>query len=267
MKIISGLKMAEITWLEIRQAFKAGWPVVIPLGAECKEHGLHLPMNTDFLLAEYFAKWIKDNYPVLIAPTISYSYFPAFCDYDGSTTLSEITARNSIIEIIDVWATQMNACNAENQKKVYVFNTGISSNKPLNAAREKLKEKDILLEYFDLSMLYEHPDIKKIMQQKLGTHADEIETSMMLYIKPEIVHMEKAKPELTDHPGALTPNPDATDKAYSATGAWGDPTKATREKGEIAVNLIKNMLKKQLAELIETKSLNNSFPFKFKPFN
>lgn len=251
MQVIPGLKMAEITWLEIHQAFNAGWSVVIPLGAECKEHGFHLPMNTDFLLAEYFAKWIQDNYSVLIAPTISYSYFPAFCEYDGSTTLSELTAQNGIIEIIDVWAAQMNACNPEYQKKFYVFNTGISTNKPLNTAREKLKEKNIILEYFDLSALYKHPNIQKIMQQKLGTHADEIETSMMLYIKPEVVHMEKAKPELTDHPGVLTPDPNATDKAFSATGAWGDPTKATREKGEIAINIIKEMLKNQLTELME----------------
>lgn len=253
MKQLPGLKMADMTWIQIKAHFINGWPVIIPLGAECKEHGFHLPMNTDYLIAEYFSQWIQENYSVLIAPTISYSYFPAFTEYDGSTTVNAVTARNSIVEIIDVWATQMQASNKNHHRQFYVINTGISTNKPLNQARNQLKEKNIILEYLDLSALYEHPDIKKIMEQIVGTHADEIETSMMLYIKPEVVSLEKAKPELTNKPGVLSPDPHAIDKAFSATGAWGDPTKATRDKGVIAVNIIKEMLKKQLTELIEKR--------------
>ena len=98
------------------------------------------------------------------------------------------------------------------------------------------------------------PKTKKVTQQKVGSHADEIETSIMLFIKPEVVQMEKARPEESpDKPGPLTRDPHATDKTFSATGAWGDPTKATHAKGELAVNLIKDMLKKQLDELCEKK--------------
>ena len=42
-----GIKMAETTWPEIEQAFNNNWPIILPLGAGCKEHGHHLPMNTD----------------------------------------------------------------------------------------------------------------------------------------------------------------------------------------------------------------------------
>lgn len=46
---------------------------------------------------------------------------------------------------------------------------------------------------------------------------------------PEVVHMEKAKPEENDGPGPLTPDPHADPKKYtfSPTGAWGNPTLAT----------------------------------------
>jgi creatinine amidohydrolase len=73
-----------------------------------------------------------------------------------------------------------------------------------------------------------------VQQQKEGTHADEIETSMMLYIAPDTVRMSKAQKDVHPRrPGGLTRDPNATDKIYSPTGAWGDPTLATREKGRI----------------------------------
>ena len=72
-------------------------------------------------------------------------------------------------------------------------------------------------------------------RESAGTHADEIETSMMLYIAPESVQMKKAARDINpDQPGGLTR--DARGKGiYSPTGAWGDPTLATREKGEAVV--------------------------------
>lgn len=42
-----GIKITEATWIEIKEIFEKSWPVIIPLGAACKEHGLHLPMNTE----------------------------------------------------------------------------------------------------------------------------------------------------------------------------------------------------------------------------
>ena len=83
--------------------------------------------------------------------------------------------------------------------------------------------------YFDLAEVDDV--VKKVQQEPEGTHADEIETSMMLYIAPDTVRMSKAEKDLhPHHPGALTRDPNATDKTYSPTGAWGDPTLATREK-------------------------------------
>ncbi len=73
-----------------------------------------------------------------------------------------------------------------------------------------------------------------LVTQSAGTHADEIETSMMLYIAPETVRMELAEPDVhpAAAPGPLTRSPDPERGIYSPTGAYGDPTAATRDKGE-----------------------------------
>ena len=78
-----------------------------------------------------------------------------------------------------------------------------------------------------------------LRQQPGGTHADEIETSMMLYLRPDIVQMPKARPDFSrPGPGYLTRNPNNTNGIYSPTGAWGDPTLATLEKGKIVVDAL-----------------------------
>jgi creatinine amidohydrolase len=59
---------------------------------------------------------------------------------------------------------------------------------------------------------------------------------MMLYIAPNTVRMSRAVKDLNpDRRGPLTRNPRATEGTYSPTGAWGDPTLATKEKGQILV--------------------------------
>lgn len=245
-----GLKMATAYWPDIEVAFTKNWPIIIPLGASCKEHGYHLPMNTDFILAEYLADWVCDNYEVLVAPTIQDNYFPAFVEYPGSSTLSINLSRDYLVEKCLAWYQQMVICNPQTIKKFYVLNTGISTNNPLAEAREILQKQNIIFEYLNLLLLDNDPDVQKIIQQKVGSHADEVETSMMLYIKSGVVKMNKAIPEENpDKPGPLTRDVNSIDKTISISGAWGNPTLATSEKGEFIINVLKRMLHKQLLHL------------------
>ncbi len=224
-----GFKMAEVAWPVIEQAFADNFLLVIPLGAGCKEHGWHLPMNTDLIIADYLANWFRDNFRVLIAPTIQYNFFPAFEAYPGSATLSYEVSVNLFVDLCTNWHKQ-------GAKRFYVLNTGISTNKVLAKAGEILAKKGISFDFFDFSALDSQEEIKEITQQKVGSHADEIETSIMLYIKPEVVDMSKAEPaESSIKTGPLT-------REISQTGAFGNPTLASREKGEIAVNVLKRML-------------------------
>jgi len=51
-----GLLAAEVAWPEVQRRLEAGAPALLPIGAACKEHGCHLPLNTDFLQAEWLAR-------------------------------------------------------------------------------------------------------------------------------------------------------------------------------------------------------------------
>lgn len=220
-----GILLEQLTWDEAERVLTPDQIVVIPLGAESKEHGRHLPLNNDWVMAEYFKHRVLASARVVMAPTINYSFYPAFLEYPGSTSLGLVTARAMVADIVRSLAHY-------GPRRFYVINTGISTLRPLAQAADELGKEGILLRYLDLTK--EDPVEKKVRQSG-GTHADEIETSMMLHIAPEIVRMEKASRDLhQDQPGPLTRDPKGKG-LYSPTGAWGDPTLATREKGRTVV--------------------------------
>jgi uncharacterized protein (TIGR02246 family) len=78
-----------------------------------------------------------------------------------------------------------------------------------------------------------------VRQEEGGTHADEVETSMMLYIDPASVDMRRAVKEFgpASTPMHLTRRRGAAG-TFSDSGVWGDPTLATREKGRVIVEAL-----------------------------
>lgn len=69
--------------------------------------------------------------------------------------------------------------------KFYILNTGVSTVKGLELAAMELKDREMVLKYTDI--LEAGREEMSVSEQEGGTHADEMETSMMLYIKPDIV--------------------------------------------------------------------------------
>lgn len=233
----------NMTWAEVTNAQKTNQVVIIPLGAAAKEHGLHLPMNNDYIMANYLRDRILEKLPYALAlPTVNYNYYPAFLEYSGSTSLSLSTSQQMVSDICRSLAKQ-------GFKKFYVLNTGFSTIQALAVAKSELAKENIAMDYLIPTTFFDSPLIEKIQQQQRGSHADEIETSMMLYISPGIVRIQKAVKD--DNPKMVIPGPltrnSKTDKGiYSPTGAWGDPTLATREKGKIITEAYVDYILKQI---------------------
>jgi creatinine amidohydrolase len=243
----SSVVLENLTWLEAEKALRDVDVVLFAVGARSKEHGPHLPLNTDFLMAEYLKDRVSREIPVAVLPTLEYGYYPSFLEYPGSVSLSAETFKNTVVDI----CTSM---KGHGIRKFYVLNTGISTVPPLKEAAAELLKKGIEMRYLDLR----ETDKKlpsDLMKQKGGTHADEGETSMMLFIAPEKVDMAKAVKDYDPRPNrkGLTRDPQGAG-VYSPTGIWGDPTLATREKGRIIVETTVGEIIKQITELRAHKS-------------
>jgi creatinine amidohydrolase len=236
-----GVLLENITWVEAEKILKPDTVVVIPLGAAAKEHGPHLKLKNDFLISEYLKNQTLQKAEVVIAPTINYHFYPAFVEYPGSTTLRMETARDLVIDIC-------RSLSRYSVRRFYILNTGISTLRALKPAAEMLAADGILMQYTDLQKALGAVE-KEISKQEGGTHADEIETSMMLYIAPDSVDMKKAVKDYHPSKGRLTRDPNNKEGTYSATGIWGDPTLATKEKGKKIIEALVAGILKDIEEL------------------
>lgn len=242
-----GILLEDLTWVEAEKVLTEKTVVVMPLGAAAKEHGPHLKLKNDWLIAEYLKKRVLSQANVVIAPTISYNFYPAFLEYPGSTSLRFETARDLIIDVCKSLA-------GYGPRRFYVLNTGVSTLRALQPAAELLAKEGIVLRYTDILRIT-GPVEKAIGRQEGGTHADEIETSMMLYMAPATVDMKKAVKDY--HPSnerGLTRNPQGKG-SYSATGIFGDATLATRAKGERITRALVEGILKEIEELRQTAAI------------
>jgi creatinine amidohydrolase len=236
-----GVLLEDLTWQQAEPLLTPDTVVVIPIGAAAKEHGPHLRLKNDAVLAEGFKQRVLAAADVVVAPTVNYHYYPAFVEYPGSTTLRLETARDLIVDIVRSLARH-------GPRRFYALNTGVSTNKALTAAAEVLAAEGVLLTYTDLLAALA-PAEKAVLEQAGGTHADEGETSMMLVLAPELVDMSRAVADYQPKKAAgFTRDPNG-EKTYSPTGTWGDPTLATRAKGEVLVEAVVDAMLADIAAL------------------
>ncbi len=219
--------MKKILWQEMRrteieEAAKADAVVIIPVGS-IEQHGNHLPVNTDincsFSIAKSVAE-IIDDFPVLVAPPIWGGFSPHHMEYPGTISLKLHT-------YIDVLTDVATSIAAHGFKKIVFLNGHGGNSGVISSMRSKLMNEDnrpscVGYGYFT----FFDEEMKAISEVDFSMgHAAEMETSLQLYLQPELVDK-----------GAAT----------WAPGVVGDPTKGTYEKGkrlfEAAVNTVVTMI-------------------------
>jgi creatinine amidohydrolase len=226
-----GVRLSDITWQQAAEVLRPETVVVIPLGAGSKEHGPHLKLGNDAILSDYLARRVVEASDVVVAPSLPYHFYPAFVEYPGATSLTLATAGALTTEAAL-------GLSRFGPRRFYVLNTGVSTTRALEQAGRALAAEGVLLGYTDLAARLERASAA-VRQQEGGTHADEIETSMMLYIEPDSVQMRRAVKEFTPSSGPLRlTRQRGAAGTFSESGVWGDPTLATREKGRVIVEAL-----------------------------
>lgn len=224
---VSSHEVAGLTWDRVGERLAAGTRAILPIGAGAKEHGLHMPMATDQVFADYFARVLAENIDALIWPTLTYGAYPAFVAYAGSISVNDETFTALVTEIAD-------AIIDSGAKSLFIIDTGISTIAPVDAAihasRHNSRVRHITVFRGPRFLTAAH----SLMQQPYGSHADEIETSLMLVIAPQLVDMTRARASpfsaAGPAPGPLSPH-DQRSPNYSPSGSYGDPTLASVDKG------------------------------------
>jgi creatinine amidohydrolase len=238
--INKGHWLEKLSWLEAERLLNAKTVVVIPLGAAAKEHGPHLPLNNDALIANWLAGEIVQRLPVVAAPLINASFYPAFVEYAGSISLRAETARDLLIDCCRSLASFSVA-------SFYVLNTGISTEQPLTMAKQALEAEGYRFGYLKLSEAFISLD-SKIFEQGYGSHADEHETSLMLHIAPQVVDMSKAVDDGAEGEGKLSRVKGGG--IWSESGVYGQATLANASKGRLVAEALVECALKDIMEMM-----------------
>ncbi len=244
----AGDYLGNLTWVEAEARFKSTPIVIIPIGAGAKEHGPHLPMNADEVVLKYLTDFAVQHCDVIVAPPILHGWFPPFRDFPGTEVADATVFQNYVQGVAD-------SLVKNGAKRLVFLNTGINkaTGLPISiVAREIRVETQVptlVLSWDDL----ETDAVLEFQEQEKGGHSDELETSINLYLQPQLVQMDKAVKDYGNNtpkdypgyrPGVFSRDPD--DPRYSETGVYGDPTLATAEKGKKTLDIMTTELKKAL---------------------
>ena len=227
---MQGVRLSELTWQEAAEAVKTHPIAVIPVGAGTKEHGPHLPCGTDLMVVEELARRVVQACPVIMMPALPYGYFPAFVDWPGSVCVTPAHFMGVVGDIIRSLARH-------GTRKFLILDGGVSTLPPMRTLAIELHlELGVQVAVSNIVGLGSEVE-KEISEQEFGGHADEMETSNMLAIRPDLVKLDRA---VKEHSAAIPSarGRDGVQKVFVAGkmttphGVNGDPTLATRVKGE-----------------------------------
>jgi creatinine amidohydrolase len=233
----------EMTWQDLAGTETGRWIAVLPLAA-VEQHGPHLPLGVDSFIAEAYLQRVRallpEDLPATFLPVQRIGVSAEHLSYPGTLTFSASSAIAAWTELGESLA------RAGLRKLVMVTSHGG------NVAAMELVARDLRTRLKMLAVTvgwhrFGYPDgVFSGEEKKHGIHGGDIETSLILAARPDTVRMEnapKALPETIAMArefkwlGAYRPAGFAwMTQDLNPTGAVGDATLASAEKGEAALS-------------------------------
>ena len=231
------MKLNMLKYTEIKKYLENNDSLLIPVGT-CEQHGLHLPLCTDTIVAERMCDEISEKYGILVAPTINYGVNLPLDNkiMTGTTGITYEMLKDTLKSITEYWKMQgfkhffVVSCHGD------IFHI------------KALKDSNDCVEVIET---YEVEQKDLLEKQVCTRHACESETSVMLYLYPELVDMNIAKDfdiSIETFMPYLEHKVDTPINGY--IGNAGYSTLATKEKGKIIyermMQNLENIIKKYM---------------------
>lgn len=200
--------------------------VILPIGAT-EQHGPHLPLGTDTFMAAGVARRLAARTGALLFPALPVGYSWVWRDIPGTLVIDEATLQQVIKDI---------AHNLHRQGvRMLILLNGHGANESAMkyAVRELADEVSMKVLYFSYFNHFGETEKQVIQSPKWHgmVHACEVETSLLLAVKPELCHMDRAVREYPAVPPTYGVSALSLG-SLSDSGVYGDATLATAEKGE-----------------------------------
>jgi creatinine amidohydrolase len=237
------IKFGNMPWTAIKEAANAtpNLSIILPVGS-LEQHGPHLPLNTDSIIAEYVADKVSNKLSSILFPTMSIGYSLEHSGFPGTISFTSHTFSSTIAEITEGLY--------ESGFRTLIAINGHGGNRPiLDSSIISIKHAHPDLRLYSFTTLdiarEKFKDHRKSPRNLIG-HADELETSMMLALRPDLVEMDKALTEKPAFPpGISLESEDLSRVTYgwrtkevTDSGIIGSPNFATPETGRILLDYV-----------------------------
>lgn len=220
----------KLTWPEVKEYLKSNDVILVPAGSN-EQHGKHLAVDNDAYTALQVSARVAEKTGVLVAPVVPFGYSPHHMGFPGTISLSFET-------LVNVYKDVCKSLLKHGFKKIVIMNAhGGNSNAIAETLRQIKQETGVTV--YSL-MVFPGPWAPQVVHETIetrGSHADEMETSVALYLNQRVL-LEQAEK------GVLPPSSSALRQKYAGkvttardahemtvSGSLGDPTLGSREKG------------------------------------
>ena len=226
------LFIERLSWTDVEAALASGMRRAVVCAASTEQHGPHLPEATDALLgaayAEGLARALGD---ALVAPIIRPACSEHHMAFAGSLTISETL----LMDLIDAYLASLRRHGFER----FVVMSSHGGNYPVLTRwqRERPAADAVVISDFHVFDAGFEAIRRFGRDDTAGPHAEVLETSMMLHLHPELVHMERAEPGFTGD-SSLDDVLRLGMRAITSNGILGDPVGSTAEMGAAVLDAI-----------------------------
>jgi len=240
------LEYLTATWEEFRDEIKEESSLIlIPVGC-VEEHGPHLPLNTDCIIGETICESVAQQTQIILGPPIRYGVSRTTQGFPGTLEIRVDTLRALTKDILYSFASQ-----GVKILILFTWHGGTSHSMILREASieviERVRQEHHLPATLNESQLDELPQIYlfsgvrmfdgQIKNQILAlldtepSHAAELETSLMLYLQPDLVREDKLE-HLKEFPKIPEGRIFMRGSPWLKKGLMGDASHSTKEKGK-----------------------------------
>ena len=244
--------LGKMTTAQAKEAFKNDPIIVIPVGST-EQHGTQSALGTDYMVPSYLADHIEDVDNVIVAPTVPYGVCPYHLSFEGSINIGYEGLYLVLHGIMD-------SLMQHGVRRFVVLN-GHGGNTPsIDRAALEVYHKGGVCASVDWWSL-----VAQLDDRFRGGHGDVLETSAMMAIDPESVHLELGKPMNAQNPtsemkaayiqavnfkgGTVRLVRDTKEIAPSGWFGPFDPKDSSAELGQAALDLAVDYIREFLEEV------------------
>jgi creatinine amidohydrolase len=219
---------------EIATTIESDPRLIVPVGT-CEQHGPHMPLGCDTIIVERLADQLSAEFGVLRAPTLEYGVnVPSERGFAGNAWLRRKTLHRALNDLVDTWEST--------GIREFILLTAHEHDPHLEALAT-VTSSGARVRVVDIFAM----DFRDLLEgQTEPMHGDEVDTSLILYISPELVRMDLAQDYMMSRDELRRYRRGWLRIPRAGPGSIGRPTLASREKGQLLYERIHSRVRERV---------------------